>query len=132
MPVVPLDLSTLERELRRDPEFGLHSRYLTAEIRVVIGDLQSFRLVVRAGEVVEVDRVVTPFDSYDIQLAGTEEQWSALLSPIPPPFYQDFYPAMAHHGFRIEGDMEMIMAYYAAIRRLGEIFRSVATSEVSA
>jgi hypothetical protein len=122
----------LERDLKRDPEFILHSRYLTAEIRVVLGAAQSFRIVVRAGEVVDVDPIVTPFDSYDIQLAGTEEQWEALLAPTPAPFYQDFYPAMLHHGFRIEGNMEMIMAYYAAIRRLAEIFRAVATAEVAA
>jgi hypothetical protein len=132
MAAVPLDLSALESVLSRDPEFVLHSRYLSAEIRVVIGDVQSFRIVIRAGALVEIDPVVTPFDSYDIQLAGTEEQWSALLAPTPPPFYQDVYPAMLHHGFRIEGNMEMIMAYYAAIRRLAEIFRSVAAAEVSA
>jgi hypothetical protein len=132
MAAVPMDLTALESVLRSDPEFALHSRYLTAEIRVVIGDVQSFRIVIRAGALVEIDPVVTPYDSYDIQLAGTEEQWSWLLAPTPPPFYQDFYSAMVHHGFRIEGDMEMIMAYYPAVRRLAEIFRSVAAAEVSA
>ena len=130
--ISPLDLSALEQSLKKDPEFRLHSRYLTAVIRVVVEELQSFQIVVREGEVVEVDPIVTPFDSYDIQLVGTQEHWSALLSPIPPPFYQDFYPAMVHHGFRIEGDMETIMAYYSAIRRLGDIFREVATAEVAA
>jgi len=132
MSALPLDLSALERELRRDPEFALHSRYLTAQVRVSITELQSFRIVARAGQIVEIDPVVTPFDSYDIQLAGTEKQWNSLLAPIPPAFYQDFYPAMLHHGFRVEGNMETIMAYYPAIRRLGEVFRSVATSQVSA
>jgi len=131
MTAVPLDLGALERTLSRDPEFVLHSRHLTANIRVMIGDLQSFRIVVRAGEIVEIDPLVTPFDSFDIQLAGTEEQWRALLAPIPPAFYQDFYPAMLHHGFRVEGDMETIMAYYPALRRLGEVFRAVAGSAVA-
>jgi len=131
MTAVPLDLDALERALRSDPEFVLHTRYLTATIRVVIGELQSFRIVVRAGEIVEVDPVVTPFDSYDIQLAGTEEQWTALLAPIPAAFFQDFYPAMIHHGFRVEGDMETIMAYYPALRRLAEIFRAAAATAVA-
>jgi hypothetical protein len=131
MTAVPLDLDALKRELSSDPEFVLHNRYLTATIRVVIGELQSFRIVVRAGEIVEVDPVVTPFDSYDIQLVGTEEQWNALLAPIPPAFFQDFYPAMIHHGFRVEGDMETIMAYYPALRRLAEIFRAVAATAVA-
>ena len=129
---VHLDLSALERSLRQDPEFLLHSRDLTTNLRVMIGETQSFRLVLRAGELIEIDPVVTPFDSYDIQLAGTEEQWSSLLAPTPQPFFQDFFPAMAHHGFRIEGDMERIIAYYPAMRRLAEIFRSVVVEAVPA
>lgn len=132
MSVVPLDLTELDQVLTADPEFKLHSRYLTATVRVVIGATQSFRILIREGDVVQIDPVVTPFDSYDITLAGNDEQWSALLAANPAPFYQDFYPAMLHHGFQIEGDMEMIMAYYAAIRRLGELFRAVATSGVTA
>lgn len=132
MAIIPLDLGALERALKQDPEFVLHSRYLTTTIRVVIGEVQSFRIIVRAGEIAEIDPTVTPFDSYDIQLAGNEEQWNSLLARIPAAFYQDFYPAMVHHGFRIEGDMETIMAYYPAIRRMAEIFRSVAGAEVAA
>lgn len=132
MSLIPLNLLALDAELGRDPEFGLHARYLTTAIRVVIGESQSFRIVIRDGVVVEIDAVVTPFDSYDIQLAGTEDQWAALLSPIPPAFYQDFYPAMLHHGFRIEGDMETIMAYYPALRRMAEVLRAVANTAVSA
>ena len=132
MTTIQLDLDALEHELRRDPEFALHSRYLTTKIRVVIGESQSFQIVLRDGAIDKVDPVVTPFDAYDIQLAGTEEHWAFLLASMPPAFYQDFYPAMVHHGFRIEGDMETIMAYYPAIRRLGDLFRTVAAREVSA
>lgn len=132
MSLVPLDLTQLEQLLSSDLEFRLHSRYLTAVVRVVLAETQSFRIVIREGALVQLDPLVTPFDSYDINLAGTDEQWSALLAESPPPFYQDFYPAMLHHGFCIEGDMEMIMAYYAAIRRLGELLRVVAHSSVTA
>jgi hypothetical protein len=131
MTAVPLDLPTLQSALGRDPEFVLHARHLTTRLRVVIGDLQSFMIIVRDGQLVDIDPVVTPFDSYDIQRAGSVEQWEPLLAAHPPAFYQDFYPAMAHHGFRIEGDMEMIMAFYPAIRRLGDIFRAVAGSEAT-
>lgn len=132
MTALPLDLGAVERALRTDPEFTLHARYLTTTIRVVIGDLQTFRIVIRAGEIAEIDAAVTPFDSYDIQLTGTVDHWNALLAPMPVAFYQDFFPAMVHHGFRVEGDFETIMAYYPALRRLGEIFRAVASEEVAA
>lgn len=127
-----LDLQALERALRHDPEFVLNSHQLTATIRVIIGAAQSFQIVIRHGAIVDIDPVVTPFDSYDVQLSGTDEHWTSLLAVIPPAFYQDFYPAMVHHGFRIEGDMETIIAYYPAIRRLGDLFRTVAAREVSA
>ena len=132
MTAVPLNLSSLQSELGRDPEFLLHARHLTTRIRVVLGEQQSFMIEIRDGDLAGIDAVVTPFDSYDIQLAGSDEQWELLLAAEPPAFYQDFYPAMVHHGFRIEGDMEMIMAFYPAIRRLGDIFRLVAGSGVSA
>lgn len=132
MTTIQLDLDALEHQLRQDPEFALHSRYLTAKIRVVIGEAQSFQIVIRDGAIDQVDPVVTPFDAYDIQLVGTEEHWAFLLASTPPAFYQDFYPAMVHHGFRIEGDMEKIIAYYAGLRRLGDIFRTVAAAAVSA
>lgn len=132
MTAVPLSLAALQNELGRDPEFLLHARHLTTRIRVVIGERQSFMIAIRDGELLGIDPVVTPFDSYDIQLAGSDEVWDLLLRKEPPAFYHDFFPAMAHHGFRIEGDMEMIMAFYPAIRRLGDLFRTVAAAEVSA
>lgn len=132
MTAVPLNLSALQSELARDSEFLLHARHLTSRIKVVLGEQQSFMIEIRDGDLVGIDSVVTPFDAYDIQLAGSEELWELLLEPEPPAFYHDFYPAMVHHGFRIEGDMEMIMAFYPAIRRLGDLFRAVAASEVSA
>lgn len=132
MSIKPLDLQVLERELREDAEFNLHRRYFDAKIRVVIGEIQSFQLIIRDGLDIEIDPVVTPFDGFDIQLAGTEEHWAPMLEPNPPAFYQDFYPAMVHHGFRIEGDMEMIYAFLPAIRRLGDIFRTVAATGVAA
>lgn len=132
MSIKPLDLQVLGRELRDDPEFNLHRKYFEAKIRVVIGETQSFQLIIRDGLDIEVDPVVTPFDGFDIQLAGSEEHWAKMLEPYPPAFYQDFYPAMVHHGFKIEGDMEMIYAFLPAIRRLGDIFRIVAATEVAA
>ena len=132
MTLKPLDLGVLKHELRDDEEFNLHRKHFDAKIRVVIGETQSFQLIIRSDNDVVIDPVVTPFDGFDIQLLGTEEHWSNMLEPNPPPFYQDFYPAMVHHGFRIEGDMEMIYAFLPAIRRLGDLFRTVAATEVAA
>lgn len=129
---LPLDLARLQTALENDPEFRLQSRALTTTFRFVIGEVQHFLLTFRDGELAEIDPAVTPLDPFDIQLLGSEEHWACLLAATPAPFYQDFFPAMLHHGFRIEGDMETVFAYYPAIRRMQDLLRQVAKAEVTA
>lgn len=50
-----------------------------------------------------------------------------MLKTIPRPFYHDFYPALTHHSFKVEGDPDYIWPYYAAIRRSGQVLRAIAT-----
>lgn len=114
------DPDACREALNGDPEFRLQARYWTTQFRVVTDD-QSMLVRVVDGQVAHVDPTATPFDTWDFQLAGTNEQWANLLAPIPPAFYQDYYAAMLYHGFRIEGDMRGIMAYYPAIRRTREL-----------
>ncbi|MCE0761907.1 hypothetical protein LWC35_03120 [Pseudonocardia kujensis] len=127
-----LDTVRLATAMAADPEFRLQARYLSTSIRVVVGDSQRFTIQVRDGVVTEIDPEVTLFDPYAVLLQGTEEQWSKLLAAVPEPFYQDFFPAALRHGFRLEGDLETIMAYYPALRRLGDLMRSVSPAAVTA
>lgn len=129
---LPVDLAALENALRGDAEFRLQARYLTATFRFVIGELQTFSVIMHSGDITKIDSLVTAFDTFQIQFAGSEAQWQSLLAPQPEAFFQDFFPAMLHHGFRIEGDMETIMAYYPAIRRMQDLLRQVANAEVTA
>lgn len=111
----------LLRQLNEDPEFTLQIRELTGRIRFVEADVPAFILHFVEGTAARVDDSPTPFDPFDIQLAGTSEHWSKLLSAAPEAFYQDWFPAMFHHGFRLEGNIEMAMAYYPALVRLRQI-----------
>jgi len=90
-----------------------------------VTDTQNLLVRLSDGVVVSVDPAATPFDTWDFQLAGTDAHWAALLAPVPPPFYQDYYAAMLYHGFRIEGNMKLIMAYYPAMRRTREVLAHV-------
>ena len=114
----------LREALNTDPEFRLQARYWTTQFRIGT-DSQNLLVKLADGVVVSVDPGATPFDTWDFQLAGTDEHWAALLAPVPPPFFQDYYAAMLYHGFRIEGNMKMIMAYYPAIRRTREVLAQV-------
>lgn len=118
----------LRDALNADPEFRLQARYWNTQFRIVT-DTQNLLVRLADGEVVSVDPRATPFDTWDFQLAGTDEHWAALLAPVPPPFFQDYYAAMLYHGFRIEGNMKMIMAYYPAIRRTRQVLAQVVTRQ---
>ncbi|MGW5239201.1 hypothetical protein ACWEOW_09750 [Monashia sp. NPDC004114] len=126
---IPVD--GLREALNGDPEFALQARYWTTQFRLTT-DSQSLLVTLRDGVVTSVDSLATPFDTWDFQLAGTDEQWANLLAATPPPFYQDYYAAMLYHGFRIEGDMRQIMAYYPAIRRTREVLSALVTKAVAA
>lgn len=126
-----VDPSALQRALNADPEFRLQARYWTTTFRITEDD-RSLLIHMTDGVVTLVDPGATPFDAWSFQLAGTAEHWTQLLAARPAAFYQDYYAAMLYHGFKIEGDMEQIMAHYPAIRRSLEVFRAVAGQEVAA
>jgi hypothetical protein len=51
-----------------------------------------------------------------------------MLEPVPPPFYQDLFGAVAHHGFMFAGRIEDVGPYYPAIMRIIALMR---TTEVA-
>ncbi|MHA6782138.1 hypothetical protein ACVGOW_14290 [Pseudonocardia saturnea] len=127
-----IDADRLREALNADREFHLQARYWNTQFRILTGT-QQLLVTLSDGEVTSVDPGATPFDTWDFQLAGTDEHWAALLAPIPPPFFQDYYAAMLYHGFRIEGNMKMIMSYYPAVRRTRQVLAEVvARQEVAA
>jgi hypothetical protein len=122
-PPLLIDPARLRAELAADAEFGICARYWTVRLRLELGARQvGIRLV--DGQVVTVTDVATGFDPYDIVLRGPEQTWREILAPVPRPFYQDFWSAAARHDFRLEGDLDSLCAYYAAVRRLCDLLRS--------
>lgn len=119
-----IDAIDLKNALNGDPEFHLHARYWTTQFRIGT-DTQGLLVKIFEGEVVNVDPAATPFDTWEFQLLGSDAQWAELLAPVPAPFFQDYYVAMLYHGFKIEGDMRRIMAYYPAIRRTRSVLAQV-------
>ena len=119
----------LQRALNEDSEFRLQARYWDGSLRFEFGaDVYLLRL--KCGEVTSVaTKVEAAAGIGDVVVSAPVSDWARLLEPIPQPFYQDFYPALTHHSFRMEGDPDYIWPYYAAIRRSGEILRTIVTVE---
>lgn len=118
----------VQESLNDDAEFGLCIRGMNARIQLRTGS-QILDLRVVDGVVTEVRDDATGFLSYDILLEGSTETWLELMRSIPVPFYQEFWSAKFHHGFRIEGDLDLASAYYSGISRLCSILRNLAQGD---
>jgi hypothetical protein len=125
---VKLSPDVLQRALNEDSEFRIAGRYWDGSIRFEFG-ADVYRLQLQGGEVVAIDSGAPTAGRGDVVIKAPVEDWAKLLEKIPPPFYQEFYPASTHHGFRLEGDHDYIWPYYWALRRSAEILRTVAAVE---
>lgn len=118
------DPTALRAALESDGEFRRRSRGCTARIRIETGD-QVLQLRLIDGVVTRLDEADTGFDPYEIVLAAPAEEWAEIMRAVPRPFHQDFWSSRFHHGFRIEGDVDLYSAYYGAIQRMGAIMRAL-------
>jgi hypothetical protein len=115
--------------LNGDSEFRLAARYWDGSLQFEFGD-DVYLLRLRGGEVTAVEsKALASPGNGDVIISAPPEDWAQLLKPIPEPFYQEFYPASMHHGFRLHGDSDYLWPYYLAIRRSGEVLRAIATVE---
>ena len=103
-----------------DGEFKVAARMWNADVDFADGE-DSVRIVVRDGVLSAAPAAGKT--AAEIRVAGPAEGWSAMLEPVPPPFYQDLFGATLHHGFSLTGDLESAWAYYPALRRLIELMR---------
>jgi hypothetical protein len=127
VPVI-LPPATVQEALNADPEFRLAARYWTARIKLTIGEGAYF-LKITDGAVTSVSDTPTGFDSYTIEIGGPESDWEEILAEVPRPFYQDFFSAFLRHGFTLAGDLELLYAYYGAVRRMAEVLRAINLQE---
>jgi hypothetical protein len=120
----------LQAALNADGEFRFAARYWDGALQFGLGD-DVLVLRLEGGEVVGVDTTSLEEGTKpgEVKVKGPLESWVQFLKPYPRPFYQDFYPLYMHHGFELGGDQDFLWAYYAALRRSGQVLRSVATVE---
>jgi hypothetical protein len=126
---VKVSREQLKSVLGGDSEFRVLARYWSGSLRFDIGE-DVYRVLLKEGEVSAVEsRGPATTGSGDVVISAPAGDWARFLEPTPPPWYHEFYPASAHHGFRLGGDPDYLWPYYYAIRRAGEVLRSLATVE---
>jgi hypothetical protein len=102
-----------------DGTFRLAARYWTGGVRFVIGDEEEVAVCVAGGDV-----VLPPHEAPapTISLSGPRDVWEKILSPVPPPFFNDVVPAL-EHGLRLQCSPEEFWQYYPAVQRAVDLLR---------
>ena len=110
--------------INNDAEFKLVGRDMTVNMVIEVGgDQRLFK--VREGEVRAIGRMVPMTDPVDLYIKGAYEFWNNLLSPVPPPRFQNLYAAMHAGNCEIAGNSELYNAYFPAINRMINVMREL-------
>src|SRR4051812_37881686 len=105
-----------------DPEFRLVSRDMTLNLCLEVGSER--RLInFRDGEIGKIERFIPLADPVDVTIKGPNEFWQLLLSPVPPPGFQNLYAGVRFKKCEVSGNSELYFAYYAAITRIIELMQ---------
>jgi hypothetical protein len=118
--VIPVD--AVRNGLNSDPEWAIASRFWNARIRFYADSDQLF-MRIENGRVVDFRVGSDGFQASTIHVGGPLRTWREMLKPIPPPLFQDFFPASIHHGISLGGDLVSLYAYYSALSRILVVMR---------
>ena len=128
MELVPVE--KLKEAANNDSEFRIAARFWTTVLHVGVGDL-SYLVRIKDGVIDGVARcepspqLWDQWTAWKISISAPLEDWRNFCEPVPRPFYQDLFGAVAHHGFRVEGEKEGFFQYFPAIRRMLDIVRGL-------
>ena len=108
--------------LAADGEFRLAARYWTGSLSFDFGGT-TLRFDLVDGRVVPADPARPPAGAPGaIHLSAPPGVWALILAPVPPPFFNDIFPARAL-GLAIDADPETLWQYYPAVQRAVQVLR---------
>ena len=61
----------------------------------------------------------------DVTIRGDTTFWRNLLSPVPPPRFQNLYAGVRAGTCQVSGNAELYWAYFAALTRVLDVMRDV-------
>lgn len=130
MGVCLLDAQRAEQwqvRLNADGEFKQVARDITLALAIEVGTERRL-LKFRDGKLAAIARFVTLTEPVDVTIKGSAEFWEKLLSPVPPPRFQNLYAGVRFGTCEVGGNGELYFAYYAAIIRMIEALQEFQNS----
>jgi hypothetical protein len=130
------DPSALHDMIERLPELVNHDavllrrgRYLDLDILIEVGAVPYY-VSIAGGRIARLDRGPLLMRSWTLAFRAPDDAWRQFWQPYPPPHFHDIFALAKAGQFRIEGDVQPLMAnllYFkdvlAAPRRLVEGMR---------
>ncbi|MBY3468717.1 hypothetical protein HFN80_32865 [Rhizobium laguerreae] len=122
------DIDTFVGLLVSDFEFTRETRYLTGVMKLEASDSA---MVLRFADGVLAQAALTNVADSDCKIVvrATNEQWDALLSEKPRPFYQCLQSSNIKHGVYLSVANETF-AYLPALNRMTSLLRQVRNERV--
>jgi hypothetical protein len=121
------DAGTAERlreRINRDGAFRQVSEDMT--LNVALETDGAARLVTfRGGSLTAIKPFVPITEPVDVTIRGDTTFWRNLLSPVPPPRFQNLYAGVRAGTCQVTGNAELYWAYFAALTRLFDVMRDV-------
>ncbi len=121
------DAGTAERlrdRVNQDGAFRQVSQDMTLNLALETDG--AVRLVTfRDGTLTSVRPFVAVTEPVDLTIRGDTTFWRNLLSPVPPPRFQNLYAGVRAETCQVSGNAELYWAYFAALMRLFDVMREV-------
>jgi hypothetical protein len=114
----------VRERINQDGAFRQVSRDMTLNVAIETDGaarLETFR----DGRLAAIKPFVTLTEPVYLTIRGDATFWRNLLSPLPPPRYQNLYAGVRAETCRVSGNAELYWAYFAALTRLFDVLRDV-------
>lgn len=126
-----LNQDRVAARLAADGEFRLAARYWTGGLSFDLGD-RTLRFTITDGRIAAGHQAsAQAVGPGSIHLSAPAALWALILAPIPPPFFNDIFPARAL-GLAVEADPETLWQYYPAVQRAVQVLREEAQAHGAA
>ena len=114
----------LRERINQDGAFHQVSQDMTLNLALETDG--AARLVTfRDGTLTSVKPFVAVTEPVDLTIRGDITFWRNLMSPIPPPRFQNLYAGVRAGTCQVSGNAELYWAYFAALTRLFDVMRDV-------
>ena len=110
-----------------DQAFRLAARDMVLNLAVEAGS-EARLIAIRDGVLRSIVRFVPLTEPVDITIRGSIEFWDKLLSPVPPPRFQNLYAGVRAGTCEVIGNGELYSAYFAALTRMIDVMRELENS----